>query len=139
MSERGVGVPYPPCPQCSGQTRRIMTQITVQGADTSRAPGAEYSHALSDGVDPVYVKDRRTWKDLMKAQGVRPAEDGESECARVAHTKGVRDKGNAAVNSAMEKALRVAGEAGSRNLKNELNRVRETVPEVKAPWESPSA
>ncbi len=124
MSERRPGAPYPPCPECkSVSLDRIFTPPTVHGADTSRAPGAEYSHALSEGADPIYVKDRRAWKELLRAQGLKPAEDGESEAARKSHMARVDAAQKSAVDEAMDAALRVAGAAGEAGLKRELERV----------------
>lgn len=129
MSDRQPGAPYPPCPKCGGPTARIWTPPTVHGADTSRAPGAEYSHALSEGVDPVYVKDRRTWKELLQRQGLKPAEDGETEAARQSHLRAVRRQQAEAVESCMDQALSVAMSAGEKGLKRELERVAPQVPE----------
>lgn len=129
MSERRPGVPYPSCPQCGGITQRIFTPPTVHGADTARAPGAEYSHALSEGAGPVYVKDRRTWKDMLQRQGLKPAEDGETEAARKSHMRAVKRQQSEAVDACMDQALTVAMSAGAQGLKREMERVAPRAPE----------
>ncbi len=138
MSERQPGAPYPACSRCGEKTHRIFTSITVHGMDTARALGPEYSHALSEESDPVYVKDRGAQRRMLRDKGLKHLEDGESEAARRGHARAIAAHQKEAVSGAMDQALSVLGQGGQSGVKNEL--VRQKPPEVRPPWtESPSA
>ena len=116
MSERGVGRPYPPCFACGAvdTERQGFAGIMVHGMDTERAPGSEWSHALGEpgDVDPVYVKDRGAWKEILKRKGLKPAEDGEVQANKTAFQKRAADRQKADIQNAMGEALSVYQNGG---------------------------
>lgn len=124
MSERGVGRPYPPCFACGSPdtAREGFRGIIVHGMDTERAPGTEYSHALGEPGDtePVYVKDRGAWKELLKQKGLKPAEDGEVQARKAAFQKRVAERQKADIGAAMGQALSVYQAGGHQGVTNAL-------------------
>jgi hypothetical protein len=124
MSERGVGRPYPPCFACgsSATERANFREIMVHGMDTERAPGSEWSHALGEpgDTDPVYVKDRGAWRELLKRKGLKPVEDGEVEANKAAFQKRVQERQKADIQNAMGEALSVYQSGGHQGVVNVL-------------------
>lgn len=141
MEERTPGAPYPFCGYCgSPSTRRRNYSVVVHGADTERAPGTEWSQALSTTDEPVYVKDRAEWKRLMKLRGVVPVEDGQLQSQREAREARIEEKTRKDIDESIDSALRVWGESGGAGVRNVLQDqgVQEKMTEGAPPWESPT-
>ena len=62
------------CTKCNQGT--MLRYYTVPADHSENTFRPFYDDHLSDGADPVYVKSRRQWHQLMKEQGVQPGEPG---------------------------------------------------------------
>lgn len=135
MVDRGLGKPYPLCCHCGASTKRRYTRITIHGMDTERPPGTMWSRALSDDENPVYIPDRKTWKQLMEKRGVVPAEDGQAEAARTRHMNRVEELRRENIDESVHSAMGVLGEAGHAGVLKELRDNNVDFKEPEKPWE----